>query len=109
MKLPICGHEYSIRIVDEFEGEEGHVTGRVNHALLQIEISSGLPESQREEVLLHEIGHCFLYHCGHENDYRVAEKIKRENTLDVFANGLYALGVGEFLLKKAKKGGKNDE
>lgn len=101
---PFCGHEYTIRIVDKFEGEEGPVTGRVNHGTHKIELSSELPKSQLEEVFLHEVGHCLLYHGGHESDQRVRAKIERENTLDVFANGLYNLGVGEFLLKKARKG-----
>ncbi len=103
MKLPICGHWYTIRIVDEFEGEGQNLTGRVNHGTHEIEISSKLPTSQMEEVLIHEVGHCFLYHYGHESDQRAKARIERENTLDAFANGLYALGVGAFLIEKAKK------
>lgn len=108
MNLPICGHCYSIRIVDKFEGEGNPaISGRVNHETHEIELSSKLVKTQMEEVLLHEVGHCFFYHHGHENDGRLQARIQRENILDLFANGYGSLGAGEFLLKKAKKGRKH--
>ncbi len=101
MKILICGHEYEIVYVDDFRGEEEKLIGRVIHGHHIIEIRDSLPQSQKIETLLHEIGHCILWHYGHNS-----EEIRGENVIDAFANGLFELGVGEFLLEKAKKEGK---
>jgi hypothetical protein len=55
-----------------------------------------MPESQQKETLLHEIGHAILYHHGHE--YMDAKQ--KEAILDAFANGLYNMGVAEFLMEE---------
>ncbi len=101
MKIPICGHEYEIVYVDDFRGEAEKLIGRVLHGHHIIEIRDSLPQSQKIETILHEIGHCILWHQGH-----LGEELTSEAAVAAFANGLFNLGVGEFLLEKAKKEGK---
>jgi len=98
MIIKICGHDYSINYVDGFKGEGENLLGRVQHGKHIIEIREDIPHSQRIETLIHEIGHCILWHYGHNSD-----EIKGENAIDAFANALYNLGVGDFIIDKAKE------
>lgn len=104
MKLLICGHDYNIVLVDNFKdfGETRDLLGLALFSQRVIALRSDLRVDQLEETLIHEIGHCILYHCGHHNSLTV----RREDLLDAFGSGFSLLGVGEFLLKKAKREGK---
>ena len=94
--MNICGHDYTIEFVDGFKGEEKHLLGRVFHDKQKIEILEEMPVSQTLETFLHEVGHCILWHYGHNS-----EEITVEDAIDVFSCGMYNMGVGKFLFDLA--------
>jgi len=101
MKLNICGHDYKIVFVEDFRdvGEErNNLLGIALFSQRIIAIRQDLSVEQKEETLIHEVGHCILYHCGHHN----APSVRREDLLDAFASNLWNLGVGEFLMQKSE-------
>ena len=57
-------------------------------------INDSIHESRKKETLIHEVLHAIFYNYGLEH---------KENLIDAISNGLFQLGVGDFLWKTSKK------
>jgi len=53
--VKILGHEYKINILDKYIAQSGGNTGQCNNYLNEINIAGDLPQSGKNEVLLHEV------------------------------------------------------
>lgn len=96
--MKICGHEYKVFIefVDNMKREDDPMF------FGQVRVSTGVirlwPRAKRdvqEESLIHEIIHAILTHSNSRSAHD-------EQVVGAIAGGLYQLGVGKFLWKKAK-------
>lgn len=94
--LNIGGHKYII-CVDKLEMEEPDRELYGRHLVKDniILINSDIEESRKQETLIHEVLHAIHYNCGLEHNERHIEAV---------SNGLFQLGIGEFLWKKSQKG-----
>ena len=66
---------------------------------LQIKLLKGMTPLREQETLVHEIGHAIFFMYGKKN------LEDEEGILDALANGYAQLGVGNFLIKQAKRRG----
>lgn len=62
--IKIGGHDYSIVLTDDKRLQDKKLMGEADHKLLTICIDSTLPDSQKQETLLHEIIHACMYFAG---------------------------------------------
>lgn len=95
MELNIGGHNYKIiELPLEHEDEGKELYGR--HLVKDniILINKDIEQSRKLETLVHEILHAIHYNTGLEHDERAIEAI---------SNGLFQLGVGDYLWKKSQK------
>jgi Zn-dependent peptidase ImmA (M78 family) len=95
MGLHIGGHDYSILELSlEHEDSSKELYGR--HLVKEnlILINKDIHDSRKKETLMHEILHALFYNYGLEHD---------ESKIDAISNGLFQLGVAEFLWKKSQK------
>lgn len=94
--MNICGHDYKIEFVPNFRGEDGGpYSGEIRYAERYIGVDSAMKRDVIEETLLHEILHGIIWHSNKKTDHN-------EQAIQAIANGLYQLGVGKFLLDKAR-------
>jgi Zn-dependent peptidase ImmA (M78 family) len=95
MRLNIGGHNYKIvELPLEHEDNDKELYGR--HLVKDniILINANIEESRKIETLVHEILHAIHYNTGLEHD---------ERTIEAISNGLFQLGVGDYLWKKSLK------
>tara|TARA_B100000029_G_scaffold206875_1_gene204627 strand:+ start:522 stop:830 length:309 start_codon:yes stop_codon:yes gene_type:complete len=96
MGMNIGGHNYIIILEELCAGEQDKVLyGRHLVEDNIILINSKIEKSRQQETLIHEILHSIHYNCGLEHD---------ERTIEAISNGLFQLGIGDYLWKKAQKG-----
>ena len=57
-------------------------------------INEGIEKTRKLETLIHEILHAICYNTGLEHD---------ERQIEALSNGLFQLGIGEYLWKKSQK------
>ena len=98
MGLNLGGHQYSI-VVDNLENEERVKDGNILYGRHLVEhniilINQDIEQSRKEETLIHEVLHAIYFNCGLKHE---------EKTIEAVSNGLFQLGVGDYLWKKAKK------
>ena len=95
MNLNVGGHKYDIMVLPlEHEDNNKELYGRHLVKENTILINQDIHKSRKEETLIHEILHAIFYNYGLEH---------KENEIDAISNGLFQLGIGEFLWKKAQK------
>tara|TARA_R100001594_G_scaffold131372_1_gene170950 strand:- start:377 stop:670 length:294 start_codon:yes stop_codon:yes gene_type:complete len=95
MKLNIGGHNYTIDCLDlQHEDSSKELYGRHLVRNSEILINNKINKERQEETLIHEVIHAILVNAGHEHD---------EGIIDALSNGLFQLGVGDYLWKKAQK------
>ena len=95
MKLDIGGHEYTIQ--EKTLTSKDETKNLFGHHLIQdnvIFINKDIELSRKKETLIHEVLHAVFYNRGVTHD---------ESLIETLSNGLYQLGIGEYLWKKAKK------
>ena len=95
MELNIGGHLYKIvELPLEHEDNDKELYGR--HLVKDniILINEGIEKSRKLETLIHEILHAICYTTGLEHD---------ERQIEALSNGLFQLGIGEYLWKKSQK------
>jgi Zn-dependent peptidase ImmA (M78 family) len=95
MKLNIGGHLYKIAELPlKHEDDTKELYGR--HLVKEniILINKDIETSRKYETLVHEVLHAIHYNTGLDHD---------ERQIDAISNGLFQLGVGEFLWKTSKK------
>ena len=101
MKLPINGHEYTIRFVSgakvDLGSDESEILGAISMRNCEIVLEHEMKDSKLLEVFIHEVLHGITHGSSLE---------MTETQVQVLANSLYQLGFGEYLWKKA--GGKYD-
>ena len=101
MKLPINGHEYTIRFISgakvDLGTDESEILGAISMRNCEIVLEHEMKDSKLLEVLIHEVLHGITH--GTSLDMT-------ETQVQVLSNSLYQLGFGEYLWKKA--GGKYD-
>ena len=96
MGMNIGGHNYIIVLDELSSGKDNRVLyGRHLVEDNIILINSKIEKSRQQETLIHEILHSIHFNCGLEHDERAIEAI---------SNGLFQLGIGDYLWKKAQKG-----
>ena len=89
-QVKVCGHLLDVVLVDGLYDKEGcHAWGRFNAELQRIELESNQPSSKLSETLLHEVIHAI------ESSIDVGLD---EMGVQVLANSLNQLGIGEYLL-----------
>ena len=98
MELNIGGHNYNIMVTPlEHEDSSKELYGRhlvKNNIIL---INEEIEDSRQKETLMHEVLHAVYYNTGLEHNEREIEAI---------SNGLFQLGVADFLWHKAQRDGK---
>ena len=95
MELNIGGHNYKIiELPLEHEDEGKELYGRHMVKDNIILINKDIEQSRKLETFIHEILHAIHYNTGLEHDERAIEAI---------SNGLFQLGVGDYLWKKSQK------
>ena len=95
MELNIGGHNYKIiELPLEHEDEGKELYGRHMVKDNIILINKDIEQSRKLETFIHEILHAIHYNTGLEHDERAIEAI---------SNGLFKLGVGDYLWKKSQK------
>ena len=95
MKLNVGGHLYKIAELPlKHEDDTKELYGR--HLVKEnvILINSEIDISRKYETLVHEILHAICYNTWLEHD---------ERQIDALSNGLFQLGIGEYLWKKSQK------
>ena len=95
MKLNIGGHLYKIAELPlKHEDDTKELYGR--HLVKEniILINSDIETSRKYETLIHEVLHAIHYNTGLDHD---------ERQIDAISNGLFQLGVGDYLWKTSKK------
>jgi|9_EtaG_2_1085328.scaffolds.fasta_scaffold00040_32 Zn-dependent peptidase ImmA (M78 family) len=95
LEINIGGHDYKIiELPLEHEDKSKELYGR--HMVKEniILINEDIHKSRKEETLIHEILHAIFFNYGLNHDERV---------IDAISNGLFQLGIGEFLWKTSKK------
>jgi len=95
MELNIGGHLYKIvELPLEHEDNDKELYGR--HLVKDniILINESIEKSRKLETLIHEILHAICYNTGLEHD---------ERQIEALSNGLFQLGIGEYLWKKSQK------
>lgn len=101
MKLPINGHEYTIRFISgakvDLGTDESEILGAISMRNCEIVLEHEMKDSKLLEVFIHEVLHGITHGSSLE---------MTETQVQVLANSLYQLGFGEYLWKKA--GGKYD-
>ena len=95
LEINIGGHDY--RIIElplQHEDESKELYGR--HMVKEniILINEDIHPSRKEETLVHEILHAIFFNYGLEHEERL---------IDAISNGLFQLGVGDYLWKTSKK------
>jgi len=96
--MKICGHNYKIVFVPHFKGADGtEYCGEIRYVERFIGIDSAMKKDVIEESLIHEILHGIIYHSNQRTNHN-------EQAIQAISNGLYQLGVGKYLLEKAKGG-----
>lgn len=96
--MKICGHDYKVIIefVDGMKREDDKMYfGHIRISTGRISIFPRARRSVQEESLIHEVIHAIIAH-GHSKGQI------EEGVVQAIAGGLYQLGVGKFLWKKAK-------
>ena len=91
IELNIGGHDYKI-IELPLKHEDGSKELYGRHLVKEnvILINKDIAESRKKETLIHEVLHAIFYNTGLEHDERQIEAI---------SNGLFQLGVGDYLWK----------
>lgn len=95
MKLNIGGHHYNVLVLPlEHEDQSKELYGR--HLVKEnlILINEDIHESRKKETLMHEILHALFYNYGLNHD---------EGQIDAISNGLFQLGVADYLWSKSLK------
>tara|TARA_Y100000361_G_scaffold120859_1_gene112642 strand:+ start:209 stop:529 length:321 start_codon:yes stop_codon:yes gene_type:complete len=95
LEINIGGHDYKIiELPLQHEDESKELYGR--HMVKEniILINEDIHKSRKEETLIHEILHAIFFNYGLNHDERV---------IDAISNGLFQLGVGDYLWKTSKK------
>ena len=96
MGMSIGGHNYIIVLKDLSNNDKNNILyGRHMVEENIILINKNIEESRQKETLIHEILHSIHYNCGLEHD---------EKTIEALSNGLFQLGIGDYLWEKAQKG-----
>lgn len=94
-KLKIGGHPYEILVSDlKHEDPTKELYGRHEVRENIIYINDTIAPSRMEETLIHEVLHAIFYNTGLEHD---------EKQIEAISNGLYQLGIGDYLWKKSEK------
>ena len=95
MKLNIGGHTYTI-LECELNHEESDKELYGRHLVKDnlILINESIQESRQYETLMHEILHAIFYNYGLDHD---------ESRIDAISNGLFQLGMGDYLWTKSLK------
>ena len=89
-QIKVCGHLLDVVLIDGLYDEEGrHAWGRFNAKLQRIELEYNQPSSKLSETLLHEVIHAI------ESSVDVG---LNELGVQVLANSLNQLGIGEYLV-----------
>jgi len=95
MQLNVGGHNYTIMITPlEHEDDDKELYGRhlvKNNIIL---INEEIDDSRQKETLVHEVLHAICYNTGLEHSERMIEAL---------SNGLFQLGVADYLWRKAQK------
>ena len=93
--LVIGEHPYEI-LTSKLEHEDRNKELYGRHLVKEnvILINEDIAPSRIKETLIHEVLHAIFYNTGLEHNERQIEAI---------SNGLFQLGVGEYLWKKAQK------
>jgi|TARA_R100000995_G_scaffold56814_1_gene28154 Zn-dependent peptidase ImmA (M78 family) len=95
MELKIGGHLYKIvELPLKHEDETKELYGRHMVKDNIILINKDIHQSRKQETLVHEVLHAIFYNYGLEH---------KENLIDAISNGLFQLGVGDYLWKTSKK------
>lgn len=95
MHLHIGGHDYTIvELPLEHEDNDKELYGRHLVRDNVILINQDINISRKKETLLHEVLHSIFFNYGLEHDERV---------IDSISNGLFQLGIGDYLWKKSQK------
>jgi hypothetical protein len=101
MKLPINGHEYTVRFISgakvDLGSTDSEILGAISMRNCEIVLEHNMKDSKLLEVLIHEVLHGITHGSSLE---------MTETQVQVLANSLYQMGFGEYLWKKA--GGKYD-
>tara|TARA_Y100000356_G_scaffold69951_1_gene57593 strand:+ start:867 stop:1187 length:321 start_codon:yes stop_codon:yes gene_type:complete len=95
LEINIGGHDYKIiELPLQHEDESKELYGR--HMVKEniILINEDIHQSRKEETLVHEILHAIFFNYGLEHEERL---------IDAISNGLFQLGVGDYLWKTSKK------
>ena len=79
--LLISGHTFEVVYGTPPETEGEIILGTMNPKDLEILIREDMPESQREETILHEVVHTILQFTGHGDT--------EEGVVEALGNGLY--------------------
>ena len=90
--MKIGGHQYKINLVGEMKVKNGSIMGLHDCRTCTINIDKNLTESRQKETLIHEILHAVLTNAGFQE--------QDEHYIDTIANGLFQLGIGDFLWNK---------
>ena len=94
-KINIGGHEYEILVTElKHENPRKELYGRHEVKENIIYINDEIAASRMQETLIHEVLHAIFYNTGLEHDERKIEAI---------SNGLFQLGIGDYLWKKSEK------
>ena len=94
-RIVIGGHDYRIIFTDlQHLDETKEFYGRHEVKDNIIYINQNIEESRQKETLIHEILHALHFNYGLEH---------KEGYIDALSNGLFQLGMGEYLWKKIKK------
>jgi Zn-dependent peptidase ImmA (M78 family) len=94
-QIDIGGHIYTV-VPTELTHEDStrELYGRHEVKENVIYINKNIHESRQQETLIHEILHAIYFNCGLKHD---------EQYIDAISNGLFQLGIGEYIWKKIQK------
>ena len=94
-KLEIGGHIYEVseeNLVSPDASRELYGRHEVKENVIYI--NKDIHESRQQETLIHEIIHAIYFNCGLKHD---------EQYIDAISNGLFQLGIGEYIWEKIQK------
>tara|TARA_R110002051_G_scaffold318947_1_gene402150 strand:+ start:1967 stop:2287 length:321 start_codon:yes stop_codon:yes gene_type:complete len=95
MRIVIGGHEYEVIFTDlQHEDSSKELYGRHEVKDNIIYINKNIHKSRQQETLIHEILHAIHFNCGLKHN---------EGYIDALSNGLFQLGMGDYLWTKSLK------
>tara|TARA_R110000868_G_scaffold65399_9_gene195723 strand:+ start:1873 stop:2193 length:321 start_codon:yes stop_codon:yes gene_type:complete len=94
-RIVIGGHEYKVIFTDlQHEDSTKELYGRHEVKDNIIYINKNIHESRQKETLIHEILHALHFNFGLQHN---------ESYIDALSNGLFQLGLGDYLWTKSLK------